>query len=45
MADVLVIAAIVLIVAAAFRHIRKAKKRGVKCVGCPGGCSCGGCCH
>ena len=51
MADFVVIAAIVLIVGGAVRYIRKAKKRGVKCIGCPKGCSCGkdggcsGCCH
>ena len=51
MADLIAIAAIVLIVGAAVWYVQKAKKRGVKCIGCPAGCSCGkdgscgGCCH
>jgi len=50
MTDLVVIAVLLVIVGAAARYIYKAKKRGVKCVGCPdggccphsgGGCSCG----
>ena len=48
MVDLIVIAVIALIVGGAGLYIRKAKKRGVKCIGCPaaqnGGCSsCCGC--
>lgn len=49
MENVIVIAVVLAIVAAASWYIRREKKRGVKCVGCPsGGCAgCqGGCgCH
>ena len=33
--------AIVLILGGAIGYIAKAKKSGAKCIGCPGGCSCG----
>ena len=46
--DIIVIAAIVLVVGAASFYIIKAKKSGKKCIGCPDGCCCsksgeGGC--
>ena len=53
MADMMVIAVVILIVGAATAYIIKAKKRGVKCIGCPmagecahkhgeaSGCDCG----
>ena len=51
LADIIVIAVIVLIIGAALVYIIKAKKSGKKCIGCPdggcsgncgeGGCSCG----
>ena len=56
MADLIVVAIVMLIVGAAVLYIRKEKKRGVRCVGCPAGgtcahrqgngsgCSCGGNC-
>lgn len=46
MTDIIVIAVVVLILALAIGYIIKAKKRGVKCVGCSaGGCSnCTGSC-
>ena len=53
MANFIVIAVIAVIVGASALYICKAKKRGVKCVGCPdsGSCAskscsgnCGGCC-
>lgn len=48
MEDLIVIAVILVIVVSAVLYIYKAKKRGVKCIGCPEGCSCGksesGCC-
>ncbi len=40
MLDFLIIAIVVFIVGMAVRHIVKAKKSGVKCIGCPSGCSC-----
>ena len=51
MEDLIVIAIILVILVSAAVYIYKAKKRGVKCIGCPEGCSCGkgesgcsGCC-
>ena len=52
MDNVILIAVLVLILGAALAYIIKAKRRGVKCIGCPaggqcsgakGGSSCGGC--
>lgn len=45
MENIIIIAIVVLIVGLAARYIYKEKKRGVKCIGCPEGCSCasGGC--
>ena len=43
MTDIIVIAIVAVIVGLALRYIIKAKKRGVKCIGCPSagsGCSC-----
>ena len=40
MSDIIVVAIIVCIVGAAVRYIIKEKKRGVKCIGCPDGCTC-----
>lgn len=42
MADFIVVAILVIIVGAAILYIRKAKKSGAKCIGCPSGCSCSG---
>lgn len=44
MADFIVIAIVALLVGAAAYYIRKEKKRGVKCIGCPAECSCSGHC-
>jgi len=41
--DWIVIGSIVLILGGAIAYIVKAKKSGKKCIGCPGGGSCGGC--
>lgn len=41
MADIIVGGILLAIVVAAVRYIRKAKKNGVKCIGCPEGCKCG----
>lgn len=46
MVNVIIVAVLLAIVAAAARYVYKEKKRGVKCVGCPDGCCCsqnGGC--
>lgn len=40
MSDFIVIAIIAIVVGAAISYIIKEKKRGVKCIGCPDGCSC-----
>ena len=40
--DIFIIGILAVIVAAAGRYVYKAKKSGKKCIGCPGGCSCGG---
>ena len=43
--DIIVIAAIVLVIGGAVAYIIKAKKSGRKCIGCPaGGCSACSCC-
>ncbi len=44
MTDVIIIAAIVLIVGAAALYIYKAKKKGQKCIGCPYAKTCSGSC-
>ena len=38
--DIIVIAAIIVVVGGALAYIIKAKKSGKKCIGCPEGCSC-----
>ena len=40
----LVIIILVLILGSAVRYLYKAKKRGVKCIGCPDGATCSGKC-
>ena len=44
MVNLIAIAVIALIVGGAAGYIYKAKKRGVRCVGCPDGGTCGGNC-
>lgn len=44
MANIIVILIVAGIVALAGGYIHKSKKRGIKCVGCPNGATCGGCC-
>ena len=44
MTDIIIVLVIVAIVGAAIAYIRKEKKRGVRCVGCPDGGTCGGNC-
>lgn len=43
--DYLILAIIVLILGSVIFYIRKAKKKGVKCIGCPDSGSCSGKCH
>ena len=43
MTDLVVLAVIALIVGGAGLYIYKAKRRGVKCIGCPNAKSCSGC--
>ena len=40
MVDLIAVAVIIVIVAAALIYIRKEKKKGVKCIGCPSAGSC-----
>ena len=42
--DYVVIAVVVMILGLAVWYIRRAKKKGVKCIGCPSGGSCSGKC-
>ena len=42
--DIIVSVALVVIIGAAIAYIIRAKKRGVKCVGCPYAKQCGGNC-
>lgn len=44
MTDLIIVAVVLLILGAAAAYIIKAKKRGVKCIGCPAGGSCSGNC-
>lgn len=40
MIDIILIAAVVLIIGAAVCYISKEKKKGTRCVGCPDTCTC-----
>ena len=42
--DLLIVGIIAMILGAAALYIYKAKKKGVKCIGCPEGAKCSGCC-
>ena len=44
MADLIIVGIVLAIVGAAVTYIVKAKRRGVRCVGCPDGGTCGGNC-
>ena len=47
--NIIIIAIVAVIVAAAGIYVYKAKKSGKKCIGCPEGCNCSekkcSCCH
>lgn len=45
MANMIVILVVVLILGASITYIVKAKKAGVKCIGCPAGGTCSGNCN
>lgn len=44
MENILIILIVAAIIGSALWYIHKEKKRGVKCIGCPSGCSCSGSC-
>lgn len=44
MANVIIVFIVVLILGASIKYIVKAKKAGVKCIGCPAGGTCSGNC-
>lgn len=41
--DILIVAVIIAILAFAIWYIRREKKKGAKCIGCPSGSNCGSC--
>ena len=47
MENLIILAVVAVIITLSGRYLYRAKKRGVKCIGCPSGCSCnekcGGC--
>ncbi|MBE6939358.1 MAG: FeoB-associated Cys-rich membrane protein [Ruminococcaceae bacterium] len=42
--DFLIIAVVVVILGSVLWYLRRAKKKGVKCIGCPDGAKCSGAC-
>ena len=44
MIDILIIAIIAAVLGLSIRYIWRAKKKGVKCIGCPDGAKCSGNC-
>lgn len=44
MTDIIIIAIVAVIVGLAAGYVRKARKNGVKCIGCPAGSKCPGNC-
>lgn len=40
MENLIILAILIVIVGLAARYVYKSKKAGVKCIGCPDGCSC-----
>lgn len=41
MENIIIIGVVILIIGAAIYYIRKSKKKGVKCIGCPHAGTCG----
>lgn len=41
--DIIIVAVLAVILGFAIWYIRRAKKKGVKCIGCPSGGNCAGC--
>ena len=44
MENLIVFAVVAVILTLSGRYLYRAKKRGARCIGCPGGCSCNGTC-
>ena len=44
MENLIILAVVAVIITLSGRYLYRAKKRGVKCIGCPSGCSCSGKC-
>ena len=44
MENLIILAVVAVIITLSGRYLYRAKKRGVKCIGCPSGCSCNGKC-
>lgn len=44
MENLIILAVVAVILTLSGRYLYKAKKRGARCIGCPGGCSCNGTC-
>ena len=42
MENLIILAVVAVIITLSGRYLYRAKKRGVKCIGCPSGCSCKG---
>ena len=42
--DYLIIVILAMIIGAVVLYIRKAKKKGIRCIGCPDSKTCNGCC-
>ena len=42
MENLIILAVVAVILALSGGYLYKAKKRGVRCIGCPSGCSCNG---
>ena len=45
MTDIIVIAVVIAVIGLAAAYVIRQKKRGVKCIGCPGSKSCRGGCN
>lgn len=44
MENLIILSVVAIILTLSGRHLYQAKKRGVKCIGCPSGCACSGKC-